>query len=166
MASWGVQTDREVKVKAIRTAVDRGAVVVPAVESGGGSSGGGTHPGRPGGESGERGGSNSNINSNNGGGGGHYDDAGRDVFIVMTYERTVAEADRVTDFSEGDRLLVTRTSQIWYDRIDSDRDGNEDATVLYDAATNGRIYAVLDDFIGPLDSDDFYGSNITAVIQI
>ena len=84
----------------------------------------------------------------------------------MTHERSVAKADRVTDFSDGDRLLVTRTSQVWYDRIDSDSDGTSDATVLYNAATNGRIYAVLDDFIGPLDSDDFYGSNITAVIQI
>ena len=73
----------------------------------------------------------------------------------MTSERTIAAADRVTDFSEGDRLLITGTAEVWYDQIDTDGDGTADATALYNAASNGQIYAVLDDFIGPLDSDDF-----------
>ena len=92
--------------------------------------------------------------------------AGSDIFIVMTLERTVADADRITDFAEGDRLLVTNNSRVWYDRTDTNGDGRVDTTILYNAASNGRVYAVLDDFIGPLDSDDFYGSNITAVTSI
>lgn len=91
---------------------------------------------------------------------------GNDVFIVMTHERTLAKADRITDFSDGDRLLITRTSQVWYDRIDTNRDGTDDATALYTAASGGRIYAVLENFVGPLEGDDFYGSNITQVTEI
>ena len=91
---------------------------------------------------------------------------GRDVFIVMTHESTPAKADRITDFSDGDRLLITRTSQVWYDRVDTDKDGVDDATTLYNTASGGRIYAVLKNFVGPLDGDDFYGSNITHVTEI
>ena len=35
-----------------------------------------------------------------------------------------------------------------------------------DDAANGRIYAILDDYTGTLDSDDFYGTAITAVTEI
>ena len=91
---------------------------------------------------------------------------GRDVFIVMTSEGTLAKADRITDFSDGDRLLITRTAQVWYDRVDTDKDGVDDATALYTAAHGGRIYAVLENFVAPLDSDDFYGSNISHVTEI
>ena len=69
---------------------------------------------------------------------------------------------------DGDRLLITRTSQVWYDRIDTDGNGVDDATAtaLHTAASNGRIYAVLENFVGLLDGDDFYGSNINQVTEI
>jgi Ca2+-binding RTX toxin-like protein len=91
---------------------------------------------------------------------------GRDLFIIMNTKGTLAKADRITDFSEGEQLLITGTNQVWYNRIDSDGDGNEDATILYNAANGGVVYAVLENFISPLDSDDFHGSNITTVTEI
>ena len=68
----------------------------------------------------------------------------------------------MTDFTaDEDKLHVAFGNQVWFERIDTDNDGRDDATVLYNAATNGRIFAVLEGFTGDLNQDDFLGNGVT-----
>ena len=93
---------------------------------------------------------------------------GRDRFGASDTAASLDRADVITDFTQGEDKLYFgwRHKLVWYRAIDTDGDGRDDVTVLYDAATNGRIYAVLENFVDDLDSGDFFGpmNSITEII--
>ena len=79
-----------------------------------------------------------------------------DIFMVGGTAAGRDRADVVTDFTRGEDRLEVGRNPIWYRAVDSDGDGRNDATVLYDnAAGDGGVHAVLRGFTGELDMADF-----------
>ena len=65
----------------------------------------------------------------------------------------------------GDKIRITGATTIGYRVIDHNNDGKADGTFLYDGADpNGRIYAFLEGYTGPLYASDFDGAvTVTAI---
>lgn len=83
---------------------------------------------------------------------------GRDLFSFASRNasESLSRADIITDFTAGvDVLNIQSARHIWFKKIDRDADGVNDSTVLYDAATNGKIHATLNGFTGDLTPADF-----------
>jgi len=87
---------------------------------------------------------------------------GRDIFEVSDVAADIGTADRITDFGTGGKQdaislagVIGGAASVWTRQVDVDGDGKTD-TVLYDnVAGDGGIYAILEDYTGPLTEDHF-----------
>ena len=84
--------------------------------------------------------------------------SGRDTFVVEDAAATLELSDRVTDFGFGgeqDRIPIGHANNVWVERRDADGDGDLDTILHNNAAGDGGIYAILENYSDPLTAEHF-----------